>query len=181
MASLAAVRERKRLAGASTPRVTGHSSAAHPAGAPLAEAAPAATKTTARGQVTQDSTGVHARATRDAAATPAHSAEQHDTAPVRLPAERARNINSAALSRSRSHAAADDVADTSGSDSGSSYAPSTADGAPEPGGAAGTRTHAGRASNHAAVSVLLALRAWRAAKLGYSLCCLSTPGLCCAP
>jgi hypothetical protein len=72
-------------------------------------------------------------------------------APVRSPAERARNTSSAAANRSRSRAAADDVADTSGSSSGSSHAPSTATGAPEPGGTAGSGPPAGGASNLAAV------------------------------
>ncbi len=67
-------------------------------------------------------------------------------APMRSPAEAPRNISSAALSRSGSRVADDDVADTSGSASGSSYASSTADGAPEPGGAAGNGPRAGGAS-----------------------------------
>jgi hypothetical protein len=79
------------------------------------------------------------------------SCRRKQQAPVRLPAERARIISSAAASRWRSRAAADDVADTSGSDAGSSYAPSTADGAPEPGGAAGDGPRAGGASKICAV------------------------------
>ncbi len=62
---------------------------------------------------------------------------------VQLPAERARIISSAEASRSRSRVTADDAADTSSSAPGSSYAPSTADGAPEPGGAAGSDPRAG--------------------------------------
>ncbi len=67
-------------------------------------------------------------------------------APVRSPADFTRNISSATASPSRSRAAADDIADTSGSVSGSSYAPN-ADGGPEPGGTAGTGLHAGGASD----------------------------------
>jgi hypothetical protein len=157
MASLKAARERcarkprPRLAGVATPGPSGDSSAAHPPAAPAA--ARAAAQTHAHGQVTQDSDLMfqRARAIRDAAATPARSAEQHEAAPVRSPGERARNISSAAASRSRSRAAADDVADTSSSDAGSSYAPSIADGAPEPGGAAGSGPRAGGASKLRAV------------------------------
>ena len=100
-------------------------------------------------------------------------------APVRLPAERACNISSAAASRSRSRGAADDAADTSSSAPGSSYAPRTTDGAPEPGGAAGSDPRAGGARNFAPCG---AAGPWmvKEANLGCSLCCLSAPGLCCA-
>ncbi len=122
MASLKAQRERRaRLAGAPAPGPTVHSSAAHPAAAPAAEAAHAAAQTHAHGLVTQDSTRV---------------------------IQRVRAIGSAAASRSSSPVAADD---TSGSSSGSSYAPSTADGAPEAGGAPDNGPHAGGASHLAAV------------------------------
>jgi len=151
MASLKAARKRAtrrrraRLANAATAGPSGDSSAAHPADAPAAEAARAAAQTHAHGQDTDNSTPVFqcARAIGDAAVMPAHSAGQHDTAPGRSPAGRARSTSGAAASRSRSRTAADDVTDTSGSTSGSSYAPSTAVGAPEPGGAAGSGPRAG--------------------------------------
>jgi hypothetical protein len=144
---------RARLASAAAPRPTGHSSAARPAAALAAEAARAAAQTTAHGQVIQDNTRVYqrARAIGDTAVVPAHSAEQFETAPGPSPAARARSTSSTAASGSRSRTAADDVADTSGSTSGSAYAPSSADGAPEPGGAAGDSPRAGGASNLAAV------------------------------
>ena len=87
MASLkkmAAARKRKRLPGASTPRLTGDSSAAQPAAAPAARAVPAAAQMTGHGQDTHNSTPMsqHARAVGDAAATLARSAEQHEAAPV---------------------------------------------------------------------------------------------------
>ncbi len=142
-------KRRARLANAATPGLTGHSSAARPAAALAAEAAPAAAQMPGHGQATPDSTGVFQRACAKskAAATPAHSAEHHEITPVRTPAESARDLSIAAASRSHSRMAADDVTDTSGSTSGSPYAPSTADGAPAPGGAASTGPHAGGASN----------------------------------
>ncbi len=152
MASITAAREsdmrkrRARLAGAAEPGPAGHSSAALPAAALAAEAARAAAQTTAHGQVIQDNTRVfqRARAIGDAAIMLARSAEQRETAPGRSPAERARSTSSAAAaSRSRCRTAADNVTDTSGSTSGSSYAPSAAVGAPEPGGAAGFGPRAG--------------------------------------
>jgi len=98
----------------------------------------ATTQTHAHGQDTDNSTQVfqRARGVGEAAVMPAHSAEQRKTAPVQLPAERAR-ISSTVASRLRSRTAADDIADTSDKASGSPYDPSTANGTPEPGGAAG--------------------------------------------
>ncbi len=126
---------RELLAGAAAPGPTRDSSAAQPAAAPSAEAVAVAAQTTAQGHVTQDSTRVfqRARAIGDAAVTPARSAEQDATAPVRTPAERARNISSAAARR-------------------------TADGGPEPGGAAGTGPHVGGAC-HLSLAMLLSPRA----------------------
>ena len=139
-------KRRARLASATAPGPTGHNSAAHPAAAPSAEAAPAAAQTPVHGQVTQDSTPVFqsSRASGDAAVTPARSAKQHATPPLRSRAKRA-CVRSAAARRQRSRAAADDVDDMCGSTSGSPYEPSTADGAPEPGGAAGDGPRAGGA------------------------------------
>ena len=154
MASLNTKRTwRARQAGAAAPGPTGHSTAAHPAAALAAEAACAAAQTPAHNQVIQDNTRVfqRAHAVGDAAVTPAHAAEQHETAPVRSPAQRARSTSSAAAGGSRSCTAADDVTDTSGSTSGSSYAPSTAVSAPEPGGAAGSGPRAGGARHVAAM------------------------------
>jgi len=144
---------RAHLASAAAPGPTGHSSAARSAAAPAAEAAPPAAQTTAHGQVTLSSNRVFQRAcaNSNAAATVAHSAERCEITPVRLPAESARNISSAGASHLRSRTAADDVTDMSGSTSGSPYAPSTADGAPEPGGATGTSPRAGGARHLAAV------------------------------
>ena len=142
------LKQRARLASAAAPGPTGHNSAAHPAAAPSAEAAPAAAQTHAQSQVTQDSTPVFqtSRASGDAAVTPARSARQHATPLVQSRAKRA-CVTSAAARRPRSRAAADDVDDTSGSTSASSYAPSTADGAPEPGSDAGDGPRAGGASH----------------------------------
>jgi hypothetical protein len=162
---------RARLAGAAAPGSTGHSSAARSAAAPAAEAAPAAAQTTAHGQVTHDSTRVFhsACANSNAAVTPAHSAEHCERTPVRSPTESARNISSAAASRSHSGTAADDVTGTSGSSSGSSYAPSIADRAPEPGGAAGDGPHAGGASHLAAARCC-----WPSGHRGMRICAVAS-------
>ncbi len=122
-----------------------------------ARLASAAAQTTAQGQVTHNSTRVfqRARAIGGAAVTPTRSAEQYATVPMRSPAERTRASSAAAASPSCSREAHYNLADTSGSSSGSSYAPSTADGAdvraPEPGGAAGGGLGAGGASHLGAV------------------------------
>jgi len=116
-----------------------------------------------------------------------HIREQR--ASVQPLAEHTRYISSAAASRSRSRAAADDEADTSCSTSGSSYAPSTADGAPEPGGAAGTGPHAGGASHLVPCGAAGPLDTLtlhhipyiydiKGGNLGYTTCCLSASDLC---
>ncbi len=83
-----------RLAGAAAPGPTGHSSAAHPAAAPAAGASAAA----APAQATRDATRVaqRGRAEGDAAAAPAHPAEECEAAPLSSLAARARDAAAAA-------------------------------------------------------------------------------------
>jgi len=153
------------LAGAAAAGPSRHSSAAHPAAAPAAEAVRAAAHIHAQCQVTHNSPRVFQRAIGNAAATLAHSAEQCDTAPVQSTAERARNTSSAGASPSRSRTVTDDETDMSGSASGSPYAPSNADGAPEPGGAAGTSPRTGGAS-HLATAGAAGSQGMEGGKLG---------------
>ena len=114
----------------------------HPAAAPAAGAARAAARATAPVQGKQDVTRVtqRGRAEGDAAAAPALSAEQRESASMWLLAERARDGGDLAAGRLRHGTAAGHYMDMSDG----SHAPGTFDSA-EPGGATGDGPHAGGA------------------------------------
>ncbi len=145
---VAAARQRKqyraRLAGGAAARPTeSRSPRAHPAAAPAAGAARTAARTAVPAQATQDITRVVQRelAEDDAAAAPARSAEQHESAPLWLLAERARDGGDLAAGRLPHGTAAGNDMDMSDG----SHSPGTSDSASEPGGAAGDGPHAGGA------------------------------------
>jgi hypothetical protein len=148
MASLqtAAARKRKqraRVAGAAAPGRTGHSSAAHPPAAPAAGAARTAARTSAPARGNQDVTRVvqRGRAGGDAAAAPARSAEQRESASMWLLAERACGGSDPAAGRLRHGTSAGNDVDMSDG----SHAPGSFDSASAPDDAAGNGLHAGGA------------------------------------
>jgi len=166
---------RARPAGAAAAGPAGRSSAARPAAAPAAGAAPAAARTAAPVQSSQDvSLEVQrARAEDDAAAAPAHPADEREAARLSSPAARARKAAAAAAAGAASARSAEQresapmwlLAErardgrnpaagrfrqrTTGEDdvgmSDGSLAPSTFDSASEPDGAPGDGPHGGGA------------------------------------
>jgi hypothetical protein len=179
---------RARLAGAAAAGPAGHSSAARPAAAPAAGAAPTAARTAVRAQSSQDASPAvqRGRAEGDAAAEPAHPADESEAARLSSPAARARNAAAAAaagaaparsaelresapmwLLAERARDGGDPTAGrlrhrTTGMDdvgvSDGSLAPGTYDSASERGGAAGDGPHAGGACS-LSPAVLARLRA----------------------
>ncbi len=175
---LARIGARARTTGAAAAAREGD---AHPAVAPSAGQAPAAAHSSALVQATPEMHQVQGHA--DAGAAAALGRFAHEAAPARSLAERARDVSGAAAARSDSHTAADDAADTPGSGprgAGSGQLGSATQSAATP----GVGPHAGGPCTLAArpsLRVPLGPRAWSAANLGCTLCCLSALGLCYAP